>query len=653
MRERHGPAEGYLPIGAYGLLGDCHTAALVSDDGSIDWYCPGRFDAPAVFCRLLDAASGGSFRIGPAGAYAVERRYRDPSAVLETTFQMADGRIRLTDFMSVQADAEREHEYDLRSQRRLVRLVEGLAGEPELALRFHPTFDYARARAELRLLDGRAALASDGGQYLALRCPDLPLELDERGRCQVRFRVPAGRRYWFVLAGADDEQEALSLLDQADGPAELQQTLDCWRSWTDRLTYQGTYREQVLRSALVLRLLTYDPTGAIVAAPTTSLPERIGGVRNWDYRYTWLRDASMILYALLTVGYHDDAADFFEWLEQVEQRNPDAVPQIMYAVDGGQNLTETSLDHLEGYRCSRPVRIGNAAARQRQLDIFGEVLGAAFLYFSASRPHQRDPRVAKSDGSPTGNTWQLLHGLVEQAARLWQQPDRGIWEVRAEPKLFLYSRLRCWVALDRGLKLASRYGLEAPLDRWRSVRDQICQAILTRGYNAERGAFTQAFGSRELDASALVIPRLGLLPPTDPRVQSTIERIQSELMANGLVYRYLADDGLPGHEATFALCSYWLVDALALSGQLDQAHQLFERVNGYANDLGLLAEEIDPTTGELLGNFPQGFSHLALVNAAVNLAKAERHGPEQRAEDESERASKAGPSARAGGADRR
>jgi GH15 family glucan-1,4-alpha-glucosidase len=373
------------------------------------------------------------------------------------------------------------------------------------------------------------------------------------------------------------------------------------------------------------------------------LPESVGGGRNWDYRFTWLRDASLILYALLTIGYGDEAADFAHWLEQTVGSDPTRKPQIMYGIDGRHQLPEEILEQLEGYRGSRPVRVGNAAAEQRQLDIFGEVLRAAALHYrrGSEAPHEGQAAGGGGGQPPADEAWTVLRDLVQRAADHWNDKGNGIWEVRGGAQSFLYGKLMCWAALESGLCLAQEFQLDAPRERWEKTREEIRSAILRDGYNSDMGAFTQAFGSSAVDATALVIPRIGFLPPSDPRVQSTINVIRKGLSHNGLVYRYRTQDGLAGGEGTFTLCSFWLADALALGGRLDEATALFEHAVGYANDLGLLAEEIDPDTGEQLGNFPQGFSHLALIGAAVNLAKAAAHGSEEQPETESDRAPRA------------
>ncbi len=654
MSNSHGCAP-YPPISAYAIIGDCHTTALVSAQGSIDWYCPGRFDAPAAFCRLLDWQKGGYFSVAPAGQYRSTRGYRADSNILETTFTLTGGQARLTDLMPVYARGEDHQGYDVGATHEILRLVEASAGEVELEVRFKPSFDYARAAAELNVVED-GAVAYSGSQSLILRCPGLAMSADGDGTLRGVLRLRSGERRWLVLTDSPGGDQNPPVLRTADPDTQLRRTLEYWMEWASHCRYRGPYRREVMRSLLALKLLTYEPTGAVVAAPTTSLPEVMGGLRNWDYRYTWLRDSALILYAMMTVGYQEEAGDFFEWLCRTEQADPQPDRQIMYTISGGRDIPETDLPGLAGYCRSRPVRVGNSAARQVQLDIYGDVLSAAYLHFcgtSRGRATVGSPSSGLRAHQLDGDTWSVLRGLVEQAAQRWQQPDNGIWEVRGGPQQFLYSRLMCWAALDRGTRLAERFAMPAPLDRWRETRDDIRRAILTKGYDPERGAFTQAFGSSVLDAAALYIPLTGFLPPTDPRVKSTVERIRHELTRDGLVYRYRANDGLPGDEATFSLCTLWLVDNLALSGQLDEAHDLFERVCGYANDVGLLSEEIDAATGELTGNFPQGFTHMAIVASAVNLAKAAGHGSEEAAENEAERSERAQSSAEQGHSARR
>jgi GH15 family glucan-1,4-alpha-glucosidase len=618
---RHGE---YRPIRDYALIGDAHTAALVSGDGSIDWLCWPRFDSPAVFCRLLDRGKGGHFRVGPAEARAaVSRAYVEGTNVLATLFSTDEGRFRLTDLMPVERLNQRHEGEDIASHYRVLRLLEGLSGEAEVEVSFRPTFDYARAEAAFHHCEG-GVVAQNDSESLALSCP-APFREDASGGVSARFSVAAGQRVWVALTYlAGDERPPLSI-PQIDADLELEQTLEYWREWSETCTYSGPYEQLVRRSALVLKLLTYEPTGALVAAPTTSLPEELGGVRNWDYRFTWLRDSALILYALQLLGYHEEATDFFGWLDGL------CIPcgnelQIMYRIDGGSHLPERTLEHLEGYRGSRPVRVGNGAFDQKQLDIYGEVIDAAYLY------HERARRPVRPE------LWDTLRHMADQTVARWREPDHGIWEVRGGPRHFLYSKLLCWVALDRVVRMASGGGLPGDVSLWERTREEIRAAILEEGYDEEAGAFTQAFGEQALDACALVIPQVGFLPANDPRVLSTVERIREQLTSHGLVYRYLTEDGLPGGEATFALCSFWLVDCLAEAGRVGEARALFEKVAGYANDLGLLAEEIDPVSAELLGNFPQGFTHLGLIRSALHIARAEALGPAGRAENQAERA---------------
>jgi alpha,alpha-trehalase len=613
----------YRPIRDYAIIGDAHTAALVSKDGSIDWCCWPYFDSPAIFCSLLDCVRGGLFRVGPAGQYSISRSYIRATNILETTFTTSGGRFRVIDFMPIQETIFFQGE-DILPAYRILRLVEGISGESELEVYFRPTFNFARAEADINLIS-EGAVATSGNESLLLNCP-IKLQKEQTGGLIGKRRIASGDRFWISLSYRTDVDLGPAAPQDLDPDQAFSQTLTYWQGWSQRSSYAGPYSDLVYRSALVLKLLTFEATGAIIAAPTTSLPEEIGGVRNWDYRYTWLRDSALIIYSLQAIGHYEEASDFFNWLDSLCIECGE--PQIMYTIAGKPELDEKSLDHLEGYLGSRPVRIGNEAASQKQLDIFGEVLDAAHLYYEKMKII--GPRL-----------WSVLSYLTDQVVVRWREKDQGIWEVRGGARHFLYSKLLCWVALDRAVRLAEYTGLSGNTKTWQKTRAEIHQAILTEGYNEKIGAFTQAFGETVLDASVLAIPLVGFLPAKDPRVLSTINNIKEQLTSHGLVYRYLSHDGLPGGEATFALCSFWLVDNLALCGRVDEARELFERVTAYANDLGLLSEEIDPVSGELLGNFPQGFTHLALIRSALNITKVEEMGTEEDAETAAEREPKA------------
>ena len=618
-----GKERGYRPIRDYALVCDAHTAALVSKDGSIDWCCWPRFDSPAVFCRLLDARRGGWSQLCPTDEYETTRSYVGTTNVLAAEFKTEGGSVRLTDFMPVERLTESHRGEDIAPSERILRLVEGLGGSVEMEVSFRPTFDYARAETSLSPCED-GAVASAGREAVTLSCA-ARLRREESGALAGRFQVREGERVWVALNYFPDVDPQAVRPPRAECDDELKKTLSYWEEWWHACRYEGPYSEQVRRSALVLKLLTYEPTGALVAAPTTSLPEEVGGVRNWDYRFTWLRDSSLILYAMMLLGYHEEAEDFFGWLDAL------AIPrrhhlQTMYTIDGKSFLPEQLLEDLEGYRGSRPVRVGNAAYDQTQLDVYGEVLDAVYLY------HERARRPIPD------SWWDDIQFMAERTVEGWREPDSGIWEVRGGLRHFLYSKLLCWVALDRAVRLAGRRQPRADVSKWERERDAIREKILTDGYNERVGAFTQYLGGEALDASALIIPQTGFLPPTDPRVKSTVEHVRERLTSHGLVYRYLNEDGLPGGEGTFALCSFWLVDNLALQGRVDEARELFERVVGYASDLGLLSEEIDPVNDELLGNYPQGFSHLALIRSAINISRAESTGAKEHPQTSAEQA---------------
>ncbi|WP_157119232.1 glycoside hydrolase family 15 protein [Azohydromonas lata] len=595
------------PIADYALVGNTFTAALVSRDGSIDWCCLPHFDSPAVFCRLLDERIGGCFRLGPATAGRCERRYLDGSAVLVTRWETADGVAQLTDFMP--APDLLPHDLppygDGHAYFSVLRRVEGLQGRVALELVFKPTFDFARQAARLALVPG--GCRADAGQeslHLAL-APEVPLQVRDGAVCG-RLDVPAGATVWVVMSHG---RAGMAGQGPKAWEQSLQDTLGQWAAWDALNRYAGPYAGAVTLSARVLKLLTFAPGGSIVAAPTTSLPEASGGTRNWDYRFCWLRDASLMLGALMSVG-HEYAADrFFQWLTRLWE--PDRRIQIMYRLDGAERLPEAVLEHLAGYRSARPVRIGNGAANQVQLDIYGHLLDAAHVYLE-NRGAQVRPALAR-----------VLAHLANEAARRWRQPDQGIWETRSAPAHHVSSKLMCWVALDRALRLTAAGRIVGDTAWWRRERDAVARVLHEDGFNAAVGAYTQVLGGRSLDASVLMMPIVGFMPASDARMRSTVQRISEQLMHRGLVWRYRSDDGLEGDEGAFVICSFWLVENLALQGSVVEARALFEHVLSFANDLGLLSEEIDPGSGQLLGNYPQGYTHLALIRSALAIGRAE------------------------------
>jgi GH15 family glucan-1,4-alpha-glucosidase len=567
--------------------------ALVGTEGTIDWYCPGRFDAPSVFGSILDAERGGYYRIAPAGeGWTSKQLYFPDTNVLITRFLAPEGVTEVLDFMPVGHAG------------RLVRRVLGIRGDLPMRIEVEPRFDYARAAHET-IVDRDGAVFAAQGQRLTLASA-VPLERTERG-VVATFRAAEDDSVGFVLDDGDGRRTY--------GEEELRQlfveTVSYWLEWLRACRYKGRWREAVNRSALTLKLLTYSPTGAIVAAPTTSLPEQIGGPRNWDYRFTWIRDASFSLYALLRLGFTSEAEAFMSWLtDRVRESEGRGVGplQIMYGIDGRAELEEVELTHLEGYRGSGPVRIGNGAAEQLQLDIYGELIDSIYLYNKYGKPIYHE-------------AWEQLRQIVEWVCEHWDQPDEGIWETRGGRQSFVFSRLMTWVAVERAIRIAQQRGLPGDLVRWRSVRDAMYHQIHERGWNAERQAFVQYLDSDVLDASILLMPLVKFVSPTDPRWISTLEAIGRELVSDSLVYRYnvaASPDGLRGDEGTFSICSFWWVEALTRSGRIDEARLAFEKMLTYANHLGLYSEEIGPT-GDLLGNFPQAFTHLSLISAAVNL----------------------------------
>ncbi len=578
----------------YALLGDLQSAALVGRDGSIDWCCFPRFDSGACFAALLGSPEHGRWLLAPTMEIThTERRYWQHTLILETLVETAEGAVRIIDFMP-----PRGHDPDI------VRIVEGVRGHVSMRSELVIRFDYGRIVPWVRRID-HARVAIAGPDALCLRTP-----VDVHGEeltTVSNFTVAPGERIPFVLTWYPSHTP---LPDPIDAEIALVETQTYWQEWSHACTHQGAYDEEIRQSLLVLKALTYSPTGGIVAAPTMSLPERLGGVRNWDYRYCWLRDATLTLLAMLSVGYRDEALAWREWLVRAVAGDPAQV-QIMYGIGGERRIEEYELEWLPGFEGSRPVRIGNAASSQRQLDVYGEVLDAAY-------------QTQKSGVESSTYGWALIKKLLSWLEDGWRETDAGIWEVRGPNRHFTHSKVMAWVAFDRAVRMHEEFGYDGQVERWRALRDEIKQQVLTEGWSERKQAFTQFYGGDELDASILMMPLVGFLPASDPRVVSTVQAIQRELSVDGLLLRYRDEegvDGLPAGEGVFLACSFWLVEVLVLQSRKDEATVLFERLLALRNDVGLLAEEYDPVARQQLGNFPQAFTHLALVGAAIALGE--------------------------------
>jgi GH15 family glucan-1,4-alpha-glucosidase len=590
--------DGYAPIRDYAVIGDGRTAALVALDGSIDWLCLPDIDSPSVFGRILDADRGGSFQLSPTERFESERRYTDDSNVLETVFRSASGAVRVTDAMTLTDTT------CITPQRELVRKIEGLEGRMPLRWLFDPRYVYGSVRTRLEQRNGRF-IAQAGSDALALGVWNAG-EGSVNGVVEGEFELRAGDTAMLSLAAS--HQEPLVFVAQDDLERRLERTTRFWQGWASRARYDGPWRDAVVRSVLALKLLVFAPSGAIVASPTASLPEWLGGVRNWDYRFAWLRDASWTLEALLRLGYHDEAHAFFWWLMHASRITQPRL-QILYRVDGSPHAPEEDLGHLAGYRGSKPVRVGNGAANQVQLDVYGDVLECIWLY-------------ARDVGEVDGDTGKEIAKIADYVAEHWREPDASIWEVRRPETHFTQSKAFCWVALDRACRLAERGVIKDHSDRWRAAADEIRQFVDENCSHDERGTYKRAADMPEVDAALLTLPIIGYDDPKSERSKATLAAVRRELGEGPFVYRYRGDDGVAGDEGAFVTCSFWLVDALARAGDVDGASELMEELLSKANDVGLFAEEIDPSSGEFLGNFPQGLTHLSLINAAVSIASA-------------------------------
>jgi len=592
----------YLPIEDHGIIGNLRTAALVGRDGTVDWLCLPAFDSPSVFCSILDDEKGGHFQLRPLSHARSQQIYLPDTNVLLTRFLSPEGVVEILDYMPIATGS---------GHSRLVRSVHAVRGEMPFELECRPAFDYARARHTVSVGGRGAVFRGEDGSVLGLSSK-IPLEEGPKGSVRARFTLGEGERTTFVLRGLDGED------DPGEAPSEevfnrnLNETVGYWRRWISRCNYRGRWQDMVRRSALVLKLMVYDPTGALVAAPTMGLPEQIGGARNYDYRYTWLRDAGFTLYALIKLGFDEEAHNFMGWLRKRCEDGGDGMLQPLYSIDGRSEIEEYTLDHLSGYRGSRPVRVGNAAYKQLQLDLYGAVLDAAYLYNKHGAPLDYD-------------LWKDLRQTIGWLAENWRQPDEGMWEVRGGRQHFVSSKVMCWVALERAVRIARQRGLPAGEGRWVEERDAVYEEVMQQGWSEEKQSFVQHYGSQALDAALLLMPLVKFVGPIDPRWISTLDRIQQELSFDTLVDRYrvgeAADDGFEGAEGSFSLCSFWLVECLTQAGRLDEARLALEKMFSYANHLGLYAEEIG-RSGEALGNFPQAFTHLSLISAAIHLDRA-------------------------------
>lgn len=612
------PGSPFVPLEAYGVVGNLETTALVADDGSIDWLPFPHVESPSVFATILDADGGGHFSVRPTGDFESEQRYRELTNVLETTFRTRDGQVTVTDFMPVV-----EHEYpDGTPRRAIYRRLSGDAGEVELHVSFAPAFDYARTLPDLNLTDGGVHATGGPDDPDLLLTSDWRFELGD-DEAVATASIEEGETRWLNLS---DE------LPTSDPQAVFAETEDYWRNWAhdcpdeSACVFGGPWHDEVVRSGLTLKLLAHHGTGAIAAAPTTSLPEDIGGVRNWDYRYSWIRDAAFTAQAFYNLGHEPEAKAYLGWfMERCGATEPENL-QPLYGLHGDSDLDERVLDHLTGYRHSAPVRVGNAAKDQLQLDVYGEILDAVY-------------EISRYGLDVDEDDWKAVREVVEYVCEVWDRPDEGIWEVRCDPQHFVYSKVMCWVALDRAIEMLDNSGFDGPRAKWASVRVEIRETVLDRGYDDELGSFVRSFDSKNLDATGLLIPVVGFLPFDDPRVLGTIDATIDRLVTDhGLVQRYEGEDGLAGEEGAFLLCSFWLVDALALSGRKVEARQRFESVLEYVSPTGLLSEEVDPGTGSHLGNTPQAFSHIGLVNSALYLGRIrgrKQHGPEPKGCEES------------------